>query len=250
MLQLLNVLEAEPGGSRVNMAQNTIIWVGEFPSRVGPRCWSLPFPLFRPLKPDISAKSVSRSFCWALIQCIHDMHSNQSTLESRMLVKKLEPEPIKISASISSSLFSVFCGMSWQGWAAPSWAFGVWISVCQFQELFSKGANVKIGTMSLIHSNLRVIQWFIQTLVRNSSNTCLNAWICVDTGYLIPVIWPSPSLLGAFSSSSSGSATDLLASRQLLWMILMRPAYLGCWGFPSSPSAHLCSQIQIELTWN
>ena len=86
MLQLLNVLEAEPGGSRVNMAQNTIIWGGEFPSRVGPRCWSLPFPLFRPLKPDISAKSVSRSFCWALIQCIHDMHSNQSTLESRMLV--------------------------------------------------------------------------------------------------------------------------------------------------------------------
>ena len=54
MLQLLNVLEAQTDGSTVNM-RKTKSEAAEFPSRVGPPCWSLPFPLFRPSKPNISA---------------------------------------------------------------------------------------------------------------------------------------------------------------------------------------------------
>lgn len=164
----------------------------------GPPCWSLPFPLFRPSKPEISAKSVSRSH-WGR-------------------VNKLEP--IKIRASISSSLFSVFCGMSWQGWAAPGKRLE-----SEFQYANSKsswkGANVKIGTMSLIHSILRDLDSYKPLLGIVQTHF-------LTRGYRIPVIWPSPSLVGALSSSSSGSATDLLASRQLRWMILMRLAYLGC----------------------
>jgi len=154
MLQLLNVLEAEPGGSRVNM-HKTQSYGGWIPQLFWASLLVSTFSSFSTIEAWHLCKiSVSRFF-WAkwsnaFTTCIpialHLIECWCFNLWSHWpgRVNKLEPEPIKISASISSSLFSVFCGMSWQGWAAPSWAFGVWISVCQFQELFSEGANVRV----------------------------------------------------------------------------------------------------------
>ncbi len=88
---------------------------------------------------SLTSLQISVSKFWgraAKIQCIH-MHSNQSNLEcwffnlwSHWRVNKLEP--IEISASISSSLFSVLCGMSSHGFRVSSsasvWSLNFWKS--------------------------------------------------------------------------------------------------------------------------
>ena len=239
-------------------AQNTIIWGVNSPAVLG-----LVVGLYLFLFFDHWSLTSLQNQCLEVFSEQNDpMHSRHafqlpSTLESRMLVSISEVIGQGESTSWSHSknkclnFFLLVFGILWNVLARVScFQLSVWSLnfSMPIPRASWKGANVKIGTVSLIHSILRDLDSYKPLLGRVQTLfwTRGYAWI-LDTWYL----WfdrhhhcwvPSPLLLQGV--------------RRICWPHASSCGWSWCdWrtsdaGKQSSPSAHLCSQIQIKLTWN